>query len=278
LKIINTDIYYQSRSNRFTLYNLVDFHLGHAACDEELIAETVDKIADDNHALVFCSGDILNCQGRGHPYYSGEEMLAGWARETSDVLLSEKNRASEFLTKIHEKILIWIPGNHEANAFRYHKRDIFRDLVYQVHGEQSGKKLVALTSARINLTFRRGTPSDNRDPWTLSIYIEHGDGGGRKPGAKIIRLGDAMAMLDADIFLRGHVHTLGIHTQAYPLRDGTFQHKLGVIQPSFLHSYVDGIPSYAEVKGYSPGIVGCVPIAVEPDKRRVSLDFSMILR
>jgi hypothetical protein len=38
------------------------------------------------------------------------------------------------------------------------------------------------------------------------IYANHGSGGGRKEGAKIIRLADMASIVDADIYIHSHTH------------------------------------------------------------------------
>lgn len=39
-----------------------------------------------------------------------------------------------------------------------------------------------------------------------SIYVTHGSGGGRKEGAKAIRLADMASIVDVDIYVHGHTH------------------------------------------------------------------------
>ena len=56
----------------------------------------------------------------------------------------------------------------------------------------------------------RGTEQhrkEGRNPrqW-YSIYATHGSGGGRKEGAKAIRLADMASIIDADIYIHSHTH------------------------------------------------------------------------
>lgn len=48
-----------------------------------------------------------------------------------------------------------------------------------------------------------------------SIYATHGSGGGRKEGAKAIRLADMAAIVDADIYVHSHTHLPMIMKQAF---------------------------------------------------------------
>lgn len=40
-----------------------------------------------------------------------------------------------------------------------------------------------------------------------TMYLNHGNGGGRKIGGKVNRLSDLAGIVDADVYIHGHTHT-----------------------------------------------------------------------
>ena len=48
-----------------------------------------------------------------------------------------------------------------------------------------------------------------------SIYATHGSGGGRKEGAKAIRLADMAAVVDADVYVHSHTHLPMVMKESY---------------------------------------------------------------
>jgi hypothetical protein len=47
------------------------------------------------------------------------------------------------------------------------------------------------------------------------IYANHGSGGGRKEGAKAIRLADMASIVDADVYIHSHTHLPMIMKQGF---------------------------------------------------------------
>ena len=48
-----------------------------------------------------------------------------------------------------------------------------------------------------------------------TIYATHGSGGGRKEGAKAIRLADMAAIVDADVYVHSHTHLPMVMKQTF---------------------------------------------------------------
>ena len=48
-----------------------------------------------------------------------------------------------------------------------------------------------------------------------TLYVLHGSGGGRKEGAKAIRLADMASIIDCDIYIHSHTHLPMIMKQGY---------------------------------------------------------------
>ena len=67
----------------------------------------------------------------------------------------------------------------------------------------------------------------NNRPVLFTLYCNHGSGGGRKEGAKAIRLADMSSIVDADIYVHSHTHLPMIMKQGFfrtDLKSSTVQH------------------------------------------------------
>ena len=71
------------------------------------------------------------------------------------------------------------------------------------------------TSATIFLRFGKGSQHTHGRKIRYTIYTLHGSGGGRKEGAKAIRLADMASIIDADIYIHSHTHLPMVMRQAF---------------------------------------------------------------
>lgn len=113
-------------------------------------------------------------------------------------------RASELFTPIQSKILCITNGNHEARGYRKEGVDVSHVIAKQLGLED----VYSMGSIFLFLSF--GTPIQNHGrknaKQCYTLYVNHGDGGGRKEGAKAIRLADMASICDADIYIHSHTH------------------------------------------------------------------------
>ena len=75
------------------------------------------------------------------------------------------------------------------------------------------------TSAIIFLRFGTGSKHHGskrgHESRLYTVYVNHGTGGGRKEGAKAIRLADMVSVIDADIYIHSHTHLPMIMKQGF---------------------------------------------------------------
>ena len=55
----------------------------------------------------------------------------------------------------------------------------------------------------------------NHEAQLFTVYVNHGAGGGRKEGAKAIRLADMASIIDADVYIHSHTHLPMVMKQGY---------------------------------------------------------------
>lgn len=182
------------------LHIFADEHIGDDNCDLARLKERIEYVATHENAYCVLNGDILD-------YASRSSIGDIEARQFN--IMEQIEKGVELFSPIKDKIIAITSGNHEGRAYRKEGIDISKIIALQLGLE----KKYSATSAFIFLRF--GTESHRKRPMCYTIYMLHGSGGGRKEGAKAIRLADMASIVDADIFIHSHTHLPMIMKQGF---------------------------------------------------------------
>ena len=188
------------------LYVLADEHIGDPLARDDITRAKIDGILSDDRALVIVNGDMMNTAVKTGPSdVYGERMTPGRQIEY----------ATRLLEPIRGKIVMGTTGNHESRVYR----DCGIDTTAVVFGNLGLSSIYARDGGLLYIRFgQRGAITHGRAAppkiW-YSIYATHGSGGGRKEGAKAIRLADMAATVDADIYIHSHTHMPMILREAF---------------------------------------------------------------
>ena len=117
---------------------------------------------------------------------------------------------AELFSPIKHKILAITHGNHEARTYRKEGIDLSSILAARLDAIDK----YSPTSALLFIRFGKSTKGENRKQ-CYTVYMLHGSGGGRKEGAKAIRLADMAAIVDTDIYIHSHTHLPMIMKQGF---------------------------------------------------------------
>ena len=213
-----------------------DAHIGDPRADLKLLKSRIDYIARTENAYTILVGDIFNNAVR-----SGVSDIYGEVTSPMDAV----QYAVQLFEPIKDKILGITDGNHEGRTYK-----------------NDGLQIGAFVAAELGLAdkyspdalmlfVRLGEAKDgHKRQVCYTIYATHGDGGGRKEGAKAIRLADMACIVDADVYIHAHTHLPMIMKQGFhrvSASNSTVARvdKLFVNTGAMLH-----YGGYAEVKGY----------------------------
>lgn len=207
MKIIKIDL--PRELEYVELHIFADEHIGDEHSDIKRVMQRIEDVKNNPNAYCILNGDIMDN-----------------ATKTSigDTYMSEFNpmeqleKAVELFSPIKEKILAITHGNHENRTYR--KEGI--NLSALIAAQLGLSDRYTPTSAVIFLRFgetSRGTKESNGSgkvrKMCYTIYALHGSGGGRKEGAKAIRLADMASIIDTDIYIHSHTHLPMVMKQAY---------------------------------------------------------------
>lgn len=179
------------------IYPLADLHIGDANCNMKFVHDKIEEIKKDPLAAVILNGDLLNTALRN----SVSDVYGDTLKPVDQIV-----QLVTLLTPIKEKIIAATIGNHEARVYRNDGIDIMRLACRELGIEDKYQPEGILIFLRFGAS-KDGSKHKQRNTSRLfTIYATHGTGGGRKEGAKAIRLADLASIVDADIYIRSHVH------------------------------------------------------------------------
>jgi predicted phosphodiesterase len=207
LKVIKRTL--SSELKNIELHIFADEHIGDENCDLERLKARIKYVADTPNAYCVLNGDIIDNATR-------TSIGDVYAMEFNPMQQLEK--AVELFNPLKEKILAITHGNHEARTYK--KEGI--DLACLMAQQLGIYDLYSPTSAFIFLRFgelssgRKETNNKSKIRGIChTVFLLHGSGGGRKEGAKAIRLADMASIVDSDIYIHSHTHLPMIMRQAF---------------------------------------------------------------
>ena len=221
------------------LHIFADEHIGDALCDMERLKERIKYVAETPNAYCILNGDILDNASRS--------SIGDIETRELNIMAQIQHGVSLF-EPIKDKILCLCNGNHENRAFRKEGIDISKLIAMQLGlGD-----VYTPASALLFLRFGKMSSHFSNRPVLYVLFCNHGSGGGRKEGAKAIRLADMSSIVDADVYIHSHTHLGMIMKQGFfrtDLKSSTVQfvNKLFVNTASNL-----GYGGYGEAQEFKP--------------------------
>ena len=242
-----------------------DSHLGDPRADVALLRERIDYIKTHENAYAIINGDILNNAVR-----SGVSDIYGEICSPMEAVKS----VVELMSPIKDKIIAYLDGNHEARSYK----DSGLKIGHFVAAELGILDRYASEGAYIFLRF--GEVSDKHKESNGSgefrrlcytVYCSHGDGGGRKEGAKAIRLADMATIADADIYIMSHTHLPLTMKQSF-YRVDVRNSKVALVEKTFVNTgaFLD-YGGYAERKMFKPASKSTPYILLDGKKKKVEV-------
>lgn len=241
------------------IHPFADLHIGDKHCDTESIKSRIADVMDKENAYIILNGDIINNATK-------TSVSDSYAEELSP--MEQITRFVELFEPVKDKILCLTSGNHENRTYNKEGVDITRLCARELGVEKRYSK----TGALVFLKFGCKTIGNHGDKMLYTIYCNHGSGGGRKEGAKAIRLADMACIVDADIYVHSHTHLPMIMKQGFYRTDRHHSSvsnvtKLFVNTSSALH-----YGGYGEAFEYKPNSMDTPTIYINGQRREFKAD------
>lgn len=185
------------------IHTFADEHIGDALCDMQRLTERIEYVKNTPNAYAILNGDILDTATR----------LSIGDIETRELNIMEQiQRGIDLFNPIKDKILCITAGNHELRVYNKEGIDIMRLVALQLGISECYSEGSVLLFLDFGLKSRRKA---EKRKMKYMIYCTHGRGGGKREGAKAIRLADMASIIDADVYIHSHTHLPMIIKEAY---------------------------------------------------------------
>lgn len=171
-----------------------DLHIGDKHCDMSAIKAEIEYVKDNPNCYAILNGDILNNATKTSVSDSYAERLSP---------MEQLSKFIELFEPIKDKILAMTQGNHENRTYIKEGVDLTQVVAQQLGIEDRYSKTGAVLFLKVGA---RRLQNSKVVPIVYSFYILHGSGGGRKEGAKAIRLADMANIVDVDCYIHSHTH------------------------------------------------------------------------
>lgn len=176
------------------LMAVADLHHGDPHSNTKRIKRDIEYIRSHDNCYAVLNGDLMNC--------AIKSAISDCYGEVATPM-EELSWCADLFGCISDKIVCVVPGNHEERHYRTNGIDVTRLMCRQLGIEDR----YSPTTGLVFLRFGRDSVAKNHHrPILYTIYVTHGNGGGRKDGGKIQRLADYATIVDADIYIAGHTH------------------------------------------------------------------------
>jgi hypothetical protein len=207
MKVIKIDLPRELQS--IELHTFADEHIGDEHSDIKRVLSRIEYVKNTPNAYCVMNGDIMDNATKtsiGDTYtqvFNPMEQLA---------------KAVELFEPIKDKILCITHGNHENRTYKKEGINLSRLIAKQLGLEERYTPTSAVLFLRFG-TQSSGQRESNGSGHIRKVcytgYVLHGSGGGRKEGAKAIRLADMASIIDCDFYIHSHTHLPMIMKQAY---------------------------------------------------------------
>ena len=191
------------------LHVFADEHIGDEHSDVKRVMDRIEYVKNTPNAYCILNGDIIDNATKtsiGDTYtqvFNPMEQLA---------------RAVELFSPVKDKILCITHGNHENRTYKKEGINLSLLIANQLGLSDRYTSTSAVLFIRVGETTdgkRETNGSGKLRQICYTVYVLHGSGGGRKEGAKAIRLADMASVIDTDIYIHSHTHLPMIMKQGF---------------------------------------------------------------
>lgn len=276
MELAEKRIDYRDNSTPIYIYPIGDVHMGAYNCAEGHFRKYVDYIKKQKNAYWVGGGDLCDCIVPSDASRYDVRSLADWIftgdamtvkEALTDIAKQERERVTEILWPIRDRCLGLIAGNHEEQLMRRS----YNAHHYIMCDALKAPNLTDCAFVRLSLQ------NPSRVVSTVVIFLHHGFGGGRTPGAEPNHMARLRAFIDADIILRGHSHSFRIEPPQPILcipRKGSLPDECNQREIKsanwgcWLKSYARGPSTYDSRMAYPARTLTALEIEIKPRKHK----------
>lgn len=183
------------------LVPLGDLHVGDRWSNTQAIQSAVDYILEEKHRYVVLNGDLINNAIKTSVSDIYTEVISP---------IQQIEKVVELLTPIKDRILAMGSGNHEERTYKLTGIDPSRYISTRLGIEERYSENSFVLFIKVGKS--HSSKPSNIKQQVYSVFVQHGYGGGKKPGSKLNNMVASNGIIaDCDLYIVGHGHTPIIH-------------------------------------------------------------------
>ena len=224
-----------------------DEHIGDEHSDIKRLKERIDYVANTEDAYCVLNGDLID---------NATKTSIGDVYANEFNPMKQLETAVEIFEPIKNKILAITQGNHENRTYRKEGVDLTYLLAAQLGLTDRYTPTSALLFVRlgkVSSNIKQTGHKDKTRQVLYTLYMLHGsNGGGRKEGAKAIRLADMASIVDTDCYIHNHTHLPMVMKQAF-YRIDLRNNKVASVEKLFVNGASNlNYGGYGEAQEFKP--------------------------
>lgn len=184
------------------IHTFADEHIGDEHSDIKRVLQRIEYVKNTPNAYCILNGDLID---------NATKTSIGDTYSQTLNPMGQLEKAIDIFAPIKDKILCITHGNHENRTYKKEGVNISRMIASQLGLSDR----YTPTSALLFIRLGKGNGKVHNRKILYTLYALHGSGGGRKEGAKAIRLADMAGIIDTDIYIHSHTHLPMIMKQAF---------------------------------------------------------------
>lgn len=243
------------------VYTLADLHIGDPHSIPAEVLRRVREAEADPYGLVLLNGDLMNTAIRTGVSDVYGELLSP---------MQQMQELVDLLRPIKDKIIGVTTGNHENRIYKNDGVDTTRLVCRELGIEDRYAPEGILIFLRFGRQNPHGRHMDKNPHQWYSLYACHGSGGGRKEGAKAIRLADMAAICDADVYVHSHTHLPMVMKQSF-YRTNPTSCRVTLVPKLFVNTGAAlDYGGYGQAQEYKPSSIATPVIHLDARNKRMS--------
>lgn len=204
-----------------TVIPISDVHLGSQECMEQEFIEFIKTVKETPNVYLVLGGDLIDNGTR-----SGVSNIFRATMPPSQ----QKKEMANILKPVADRILCFVPGNHERRSGKDADDDPVYDIAAKLDLESLYRENIAFVKIQLGKDYviaNGTTPSGSKRP-TYTLVVTHGAGGGILTGSAVNRNERFAYIIDGmDALIVGHTHK-PFTTQPGKIKIDPFNNKVSV--------------------------------------------------
>jgi predicted phosphodiesterase len=191
------------------VHTFADEHIGDEQCDMRQLLERIEYVKNTPNAYCILNGDLLD---------NATKTSIGDTYTQEFNPMGQLKRAVELFSPIADKIMCVTHGNHENRTYKKEGVNLSFLIAKQLGIEDRYSPTSVVLFVRFGANscgLKESNGSGKIRKVCYTIYALHGSGGGRKEGAKAIRLADMASIIDCDVYVHSHTHLPMVMKQGF---------------------------------------------------------------